>query len=105
LIQARDLPPALTHSAGAPGEPASAAGAAGETLYDQVVRTGGSFWDLVRKPYLRRELGRDEVKQLVQLGYREGGRSYKGMARLFGIEDQYKKLVDFLRHHDLHVDE
>jgi hypothetical protein len=105
VIEPWDLPPSVAKGEGAqPVHPARTP-APIDGIYEQVVRGGGSFWELVRKPYLRRELGREEVKQIIQIGYREGGRSYKGMARLFGIEDQYKKLVDFLRHHDLHADD
>jgi hypothetical protein len=73
-------------------------------LYERVVHGGESFWDVVQKPYLRRELSREEARSLVRRAYDEGSRSYRGVARLFRLERDYQKLFDFLKNHDLKVD-
>ncbi len=73
------------------------------TLYRQVVEEKGSFWELVQKPFLRRQLSRDEVGCFVARTYEEAGRSYLRLSRLLHIEDDYKKLVDFLGRHQLGV--
>jgi DNA-binding NtrC family response regulator len=91
----------------APADPRSSAvgaePAAGDRLYDLVVTHGGSFWDLVQQPYLERELPRAEVRGLILRAYRESGYSYKGVARLFRIEAEHKKLLNFLRNQHLGV--
>ena len=61
---------------------------------------GEDFWDAVRKPFLKRELSREAVRSVVGRALEEGG-SYAGAARLFRVEEQYRKFVDFLRHHRL----
>ena len=90
------------HAAAAASPPAPAATA--DRLFDRVVGDGESFWEVVREPYLRRELSRDEAKALIRRAYDEGGRSYRGVARLFRIDGEYQKLFDFLKNHDLKVD-
>ena len=63
----------------------------------------GSFWELVQKPYLARELSAVVVRELIAHAYETAGRSYREMGRRFGIEDsrEYKKLTGFLRNHEL----
>lgn len=85
-------------------DPGDVARPAAEQLFERVVSGGESFWDVVQKPYLRRELSREEARSLVRRAYEEGGRTYRGVARLFGLEGEYQKLFDFLKNHDLRVD-
>jgi transcriptional regulator with PAS, ATPase and Fis domain len=72
-------------------------------LYDRIVSGGESFWEVVHGPYLRRELSREEARCLVARAHAECGGSYKGVARLFRIEAEHKKLLNFLRNHGLGV--
>jgi len=58
---------------------------------------------VVQRPYLAHELTRDEVQRLIERAYREAGYSYKGVARLFGIEPDHVKLLNFLRNQKLGV--
>lgn len=65
--------------------------------------TGGeSFWDLVYRPYMEREMNRNEVREVIEQGlYRTRG-SYKKLLGLFGITDsEYLRFMDFLRHQRL----
>jgi DNA-binding NtrC family response regulator len=64
---------------------------------------GGSFWELVREPYLRRELSKDAVRELVRRARERAGRhaTMRDVARLLGIEAQHKKLLNFLWTHGL----
>ena len=75
---------------------------AGGDLYDRL-RAGGSFWELVRDPFLRRDLSKDDVRALIRRAYEDADRSYKGVAALFGMEREHKRLLDFLHRHDLGV--
>lgn len=61
-----------------------------------------TFWEAVREPFLARDLNRREVQEIVYLGLREAGWSYKGMLELFNLaESEYLRFMDFLRHHRL----
>ena len=102
-LEAVDVEPELRAEAGELDETALslAAGGSGDP-YAQMSRGQGSFWSVVRDPYLDRELNRDEVRQIVERGLAEAGGSYKRALRAFGLpEGEYLKFMDFLRHHRL----
>jgi DNA-binding NtrC family response regulator len=63
---------------------------------------GESFWEVVYRPYMDRELSRREVREIIEQGlYRTRG-SYKKLLRIFGIADSdYLRFMDFLRHQRL----
>jgi DNA-binding NtrC family response regulator len=65
--------------------------------------SGASFWDVVREPYLRRELSRDVVREVIRQARRRAGRAatMRDAARVLGIEAQHKKLLNFLWSHRL----
>jgi DNA-binding NtrC family response regulator len=93
--------PAALPIAGIHPFPRKAAPGAG-VLYDRMVRGGQSFWDVVRTPFLERELSRGEVREIVARGLREADGSYKDMLPLFGLDQgEYLRFMDFLRHHKL----
>lgn len=62
-----------------------------------------TFWEAVRTPFLNRDISRPLVRQIIQMGLdasQEG--SYKSALEIFQVQkDNYKKFIDFLRHHDL----
>ncbi|MAQ95814.1 MAG: hypothetical protein CMM84_20100 [Rhodothermaceae bacterium] len=102
-LEAADVEPELRAEAGELDETtlSLAAGGSGDP-YAQMSRGQGSFWSVVRDPYLDRELNRDEVRQIVERGLAEAGGSYKRALRAFGLpEAEYLKFMDFLRHHRL----
>ena len=74
----------------------------GEQLADRVVN-GESFWRVVREPYLKRRISRDEARDAVRRLVALGGGTYVGMAKRLGLEAEYKKLVNFLDYHDLRI--
>ena len=61
-----------------------------------------SFWDVVHRPYMDRELSRREVREIIEQGlYRSRG-SYKKLVQAFGMPDSdYLRFMDFLRHQRL----
>jgi transcriptional regulator with PAS, ATPase and Fis domain len=62
--------------------------------------TGGrkDFWSTVHKRYKRRDISREKVVALMDLGLRATRGSYKSVASLFRIkESEHRKFVDFLR--------
>lgn len=73
-----------------------------DELYRDLTHDKGSFWDLVQRPFLERDLNRREVQRLVAWGLRESGGSYRGLLDLWRLPDsEYQKLMGFLRHHRL----
>jgi transcriptional regulator with GAF, ATPase, and Fis domain len=69
---------------------------------ERLMRNGQSFWDVVRTPFLAREISRQDVRSLVARGLAETQGSYKEMLPLFGLEPtEYLRFMDFLRHHKL----
>jgi DNA-binding NtrC family response regulator len=98
-------PADLPHEIRAAVEGEAAAGGAdrevADLFYDRIVEGGESFWDVVRSPLMRREVSKKDVRRLIRRAYDEAGGSYKGVARLFHMEEDHKKLLDFLGKHDL----
>jgi DNA-binding NtrC family response regulator len=66
------------------------------------LKGGGTFWEVVKKPFLHRELNRDEVRAILSQGLNECGRKYKNVAKLFNLEDgEYHSFMSFLNENDL----
>jgi hypothetical protein len=71
----------------------------------QELKEGKNFWEAVKKPYLCRELNRDEVKTLLSQGLNKSGKKYKNVARLFNLEDvEYHRFMSFLSGNDLNIE-
>ncbi|HEX8391722.1 MAG TPA: sigma 54-interacting transcriptional regulator [Longimicrobium sp.] len=61
-----------------------------------------SFWDEVHRPFIERDLNRDEVRQIIAMGLESSRGSYKRLLSTFGVgQEEYLKFMDFLRHHRL----
>lgn len=61
-----------------------------------------SFWEEVHRPFIERDLNRDEVRRIIAMGLESSRGSYKRMLSMFGLDqDEYLKFMDFLRHHRL----
>jgi transcriptional regulator with GAF, ATPase, and Fis domain len=70
--------------------------------YERMARGLTSFWQEIHRPYLNREISREDVRGLVERGLVASRGSYKRLLPIFGIaEDQYLRFMDFLRHHHL----
>jgi DNA-binding NtrC family response regulator len=70
-------------------------------LLRRVTSGEASFWDAVATPYLRRDLGRDDVVRLLAAARAEAGGSYREAAKILRVEDEYKRLLNFVNHHGL----
>jgi hypothetical protein len=68
--------------------------------------TGGeSFWEVVHRPLMTRELSRAEARAVVARGLERSRGSYKKLLGVFGVAPQdYLKFMDFLRHQQLKPD-
>lgn len=63
-----------------------------------------SFWTLVYPMYMRRDITRGDIRDLVRKGLEEARGSYKIVTRLFNMdESEYKRFLNFLRKHDCQV--
>ena len=72
-----------------------------DELYQRLTEEGQSFWTAVYPLYMRREITRGNVRDLVGKGLREARGNYKIVARLFNMEPgDYKLFLNFLRKHD-----
>lgn len=73
-----------------------------EIAHERMQR-GESFWDIVKKPFLERELSKEEVKRIVFKGLeRTETGSYKELCKLFNISSHdYKKFISFLHRHKI----
>ncbi|MCC7416129.1 MAG: sigma-54-dependent Fis family transcriptional regulator [Acidobacteria bacterium] len=75
-----------------------------DELYHQVRHDGESFWSAVYPMYMRREITKNCVRELVRRGLQDARGNYKIVARLFNMEpDDYKRFLNFLRKHDCHL--
>jgi transcriptional regulator with GAF, ATPase, and Fis domain len=73
----------------------------GDNLYKLVVEEGQSFWTAVYPLYMRRDITREHIRELVRRGLRETRGNYKIVARLFNMEPtDYKRFLNFLRKHE-----
>ncbi len=62
-------------------------------LYQEMVIKGKSFWEVVHKPFLQRDLNRRQVKDILALGLKETGGSFKKLLRLFLVGEDEKDNV------------
>ncbi|MCP5108333.1 MAG: sigma-54-dependent Fis family transcriptional regulator, partial [bacterium] len=66
------------------------------------LRSGKSFWEAVKAPFLQREVNRAEVKALVVRGLDLAGGKYVDLLRLFHVEKKdYHKFMAFLSDYKL----
>ncbi len=59
------------------------------------MKSGESFWDVVKKPFLDRELNRAEVRNIISRGLKECGGEYKKLLKIFNIDP--KRYINFMR--------
>jgi DNA-binding NtrC family response regulator len=74
-----------------------------EELFDRMVRRGETFWAIVYEPFMLRDLTRDDLRAIVRHGLSLTHGSYKGMAQLFNVPADYKRLLNFLRKYQCHL--
>ncbi|MDH7514029.1 MAG: sigma 54-interacting transcriptional regulator [Clostridiales bacterium] len=73
-------------------------------LFKEMVIKGQSFWQVVHRPFLQRDLNRKQVKNILSLGLKETGGSYKKLFSLFHGgegEKDYKRFMRILKLHRL----
>jgi transcriptional regulator with GAF, ATPase, and Fis domain len=72
-----------------------------DELYQRLREEQASFWTIVYPLYMRREITRGNIRDLVRKGLEETRGNYRMVARLFNTKPgEYKKFLNFLRKHD-----
>lgn len=68
------------------------------------INNGESFWDVVKTPFLDRDLNREEVKEIIKKGLDRAGNKYKNLLPLLNLkESEYKKFMKFLNGNRLSI--
>jgi len=72
-----------------------------DKLYARLTEEGQSFWTAVYPLYMRREITRSNVRELVHKGLVEARGNYRIVAQLFNMKSSdYRRFLGFLRKHD-----
>ena len=72
-----------------------------DELYRRLVEDHQSFWTTVYPLFMRRDISRDVMLEIVRRGLVDARGNYKVVTRLFNMPpEDYKKLINFLRKHE-----
>jgi DNA-binding NtrC family response regulator len=89
---------------------ASAASAANQSSavlqqrLERLMKDRVSFWSEVHKPFMDRDLTRDDVRELVRVGLAHTRGNYKMLVSAFNMPPRdYKRFLSFLRAYECHV--
>jgi DNA-binding NtrC family response regulator len=83
----------------APGPSAAALLAA--LCYDRMAKHGETFTEVVHEPFMRHDLTRETVRNVISLGLTHTHGSYRLLAELFNLApSEYKRLLSFLKKHE-----
>jgi transcriptional regulator with GAF, ATPase, and Fis domain len=73
-----------------------------DAILDRMVSGEDTFWQLVHRPFLEREMSRSEARAIIASGLARTGGNYKRLLELFRVTPaDYLKFMDFLRHQRL----
>ena len=76
----------------------------GEQRLNRLMTEGLSFWEEIHEPFMKRDLTREDVRQIVQAGLAYTRGNYKMLVRAFNMPPHdYKRFLSFLRTHGCHV--
>jgi DNA-binding NtrC family response regulator len=68
------------------------------------IESGKTFWEVVKEPYLRRDLNREEVKYIINKAFEKGDRNYKSSLKYLNISKKdYKKILNFFMVHKIKI--
>jgi transcriptional regulator with GAF, ATPase, and Fis domain len=75
-----------------------------EELAGRMLQQGESFWSVVYPIFMSRDLTRDDLRKIVQIGLETTNGNYRLLIQLFNMpEEDYKRFLGFLRKHDCHL--
>jgi transcriptional regulator with GAF, ATPase, and Fis domain len=68
----------------------------------QELESGKNFWEAVKKPFLERNINRDQVKEILRSGLRDAGGRYVDLLPLFNLDPgDYHRFMAFLSDYKL----
>ncbi len=74
-------------------------------LYERMKSGGASFWDVVKEPFMRREISKEEVREVIKMGLKDSRGRYKDLLEFFHLEtSDYTVFMNFLRKHGCQID-
>jgi DNA-binding NtrC family response regulator len=74
-------------------------------ILDSLIAGYGNFWNLVRDPFLKRDLSRKDVKWILSRGLEVCHGNYKELTIYFGMKpSDYKRFMTFLAKYECRVD-
>lgn len=72
-----------------------------DRIWDDI-KSGKTFWEVIKKPFLERDLNRSEVKAIINQGLVNAQGKYKNLIKEFNLNDEdYHKFMTFLRENRL----
>jgi DNA-binding NtrC family response regulator len=75
-----------------------------EELATRMLEHRESFWAAVYPDLMARDLTREDLRKIVQIGLESTSGNYRLLTRLFGMPDEdYKRFLSFLRKHECHL--
>ena len=75
-----------------------------EGLATRMLEHRESFWAVVYPEFMARDLTREDLRKIVQIGLESTSGNYRLLTRLFGMPDEdYKRFLSFLRKHECHL--
>ncbi len=76
--------------------------AARDTMFERMTTGGESFWDVVHRPFMVRDLNRSQVQSLLRQALMVARGNYRHLLDILHLpSSDYQKFMDFLRHHNL----
>jgi transcriptional regulator with GAF, ATPase, and Fis domain len=91
-------------SEGAGNGPAVTKRSAADEMTSLMLERGESFWSAVYPVFMSRDMTREELRKIVQVGLENTNGNYRLLVQLFNMPDEdYKRFLSFLRKHDCHL--
>ena len=90
------------------GDAAAAAAAAASSQVDELtgrmLRHGESFWATVYPLFMSRDLTRNDLRRIIEIGLEQTNGNYRLVVALFNMPtEDYKRFLGFLRKHNCHL--
>jgi two-component system, NtrC family, nitrogen regulation response regulator NtrX len=109
-IRPGDLPTDVVRTTAAKSSATFGASAAGarpspaDELAALMLTNGESFWSVVYPLFMSRDLTRNDLRKIVQIGLETTNGNYRSLVQQFNMPtEDYKRFLSFLRKHDCHL--
>jgi len=104
IVERCDLAHEVLDATETPAATAAPVATQAEMLYTTMVKGGESFWTAVYRPFMARDLTRQELQKLVGRGLERTRGNYRSLVELFNMPaGDYKRFLNFLRKHQCHL--